>query len=62
MFDGDGMATVPLRHRDSIDGTSISGPMLVVEDQTSIAIPADTSVFADETGAVHLTHFARQSS
>ena len=58
MFDGDVEVEALIIERSSVTRMVQKGPALVVEDQTSIVVPAEVSFFSDEHGDLFLTREA----
>ncbi|NKB98426.1 MAG: hydantoinase/oxoprolinase family protein [Pseudomonadales bacterium] len=52
MFDGKSSLAAPLYLRSSLSEQPIQGPVLIVEDQTSVVVPAGSSVSAEADGAL----------
>ena len=56
MFDGDAEIAAPIVERSAVTGVVQKGPALIVEDQTSIVVPAEVKFFTDEHGDLFMTH------
>ena len=59
LFDGQRSVDAPLYLRASLGEQPVQGPILVVEDQTSVVVPAGSAVWTDADGALVIEQVSR---